>query len=199
MATIVSICNVALQRIGVNDYIESIDDDDAPAEACNVAFEGLRDLILSEYPWPFATKRNTPTALDGVTREGWSFAFSLPSDCLTVQEIYPLTRQPQLAAKIPYKLEANDAGSAQLLLCDLEEPTIIYTARITAASMWSAAFADALAWFIARDIATPLKARLELRDRAERTAELWLARARAKSANESHEHRTEAFYIDARG
>ena len=54
--TAVSICNLALARLG-DATIESLDDATAQAEYCNLFYAQTRDEVLRSHPWNFAIAR----------------------------------------------------------------------------------------------------------------------------------------------
>lgn len=56
MASEVSICNRALQRLG-SDRISALDEDSKNGRACNAAYESLRDAAIRSHPWSFAISR----------------------------------------------------------------------------------------------------------------------------------------------
>jgi hypothetical protein len=56
MASVVSICNSALQKLGASK-IQSLDDASVNARALGVAYESTRDALLRAHPWNFAIQR----------------------------------------------------------------------------------------------------------------------------------------------
>jgi hypothetical protein len=88
MASVVGICNRALQRLGAA-RIASLSDDSKNARACNNAYEPVRDALLRRYRWSFAITRvqlaadaTAPIETDGTVPDG--NAFTLPADCLGI-------------------------------------------------------------------------------------------------------------------
>lgn len=157
-----------------------------------------RDELL-ELPgtrWPFATRRKVLTALDAVTRTDWRFAYALPADCRTARQVVlPGMRNPRPEDAIPFALEAGDppAGApaeddpyagepdGMVLLCDLEDAELLYTAGITNPVRFSALFVSALAERVAVDFALHLTKKADLAQAAERRylAALGLAQVHA--------------------
>lgn len=177
------ICNKALGRIGITEYIEDIDgtDQSEEAETCAVFYEDLRDLCLAAFPWPFATLRATLNVKsDEPYRDGWRKVFALPEDCLKARKIWPAglnvalfnaypylpgqvppvsmnPRTPRSDQRIPYEIEKSSTDDTRVVLCDLDTPILFYTARMTDPSKFPPEFVDALAYLIASEISTPLK------------------------------------------
>lgn len=52
MASVVQICNMALTRIGQNQFIDSIDEQSKAAELCALHYEQCRDQVLQDFPGP---------------------------------------------------------------------------------------------------------------------------------------------------
>lgn len=185
MASAVSICNLALLRIGVKSFIEDLEDDSTEAEACKAAYELLRDAALAAAPWPFATRRRALGQLAGVTRTGWSYVYTVPDDYLRALFLVPATgRNPRADERTPFELEANDAGDGLVLLTDDSAAELAYTARITAVERYSPQFVDALAWLLASELVLGLAVKPELGPASFKRYQLALSTAAATAANE---------------
>lgn len=161
----VQICNLALARIGVLKPISSLSAASAESQACNLFFEQTRDLALSLADWPWARKRATLAELD-LVRSGWTYVYQLPNDCLVPREVYSAvddeSRARNLRPKsaIPFQLE-QEAG-APVLVTDLQDAGLLYTARVTTPGTFPASFVDAFSWLLAADLVMPLSKKPEL-------------------------------------
>jgi hypothetical protein len=88
MASVVGICNAALQKLGaerINDLLE----DSANARSCNAAYERLRDAELRAHPWRFAMTRASLPADADAPEFGKARSFPLPDDWLRMLPPYP--------------------------------------------------------------------------------------------------------------
>ena len=179
MASEASICNRALLRIGVSATIDYLDSPTNEARACKVLYADTRDAILQSLPWPFASQRAALAELPGGGRAGFARAFALPADCLHAQEVWCGTRNPTRAQRIPFALEADASG--QVLLCDLDAPELLYTARVTNPGRFPPLFVDALAWNLAADLAIGLGLEESIAIRARGQYELVWSRAAAQA------------------
>ena len=56
MASVVGICNIALNNIG-DEKISSLSDNNDRARACDLRYEDVRDAVLRAHPWNCATTR----------------------------------------------------------------------------------------------------------------------------------------------
>lgn len=88
MASEVSICNSALQKLGAGT-ITALSDNSKTGRACNNAYERLRDAALRKHTWSFA-KTRVELAADSTAPEfGYAYKYSLPVDCVRVLPDYP--------------------------------------------------------------------------------------------------------------
>lgn len=156
MATEAGICNVALLRVGVRKFLEDLSGSSVEAQACSALFEPLRDAVLQEFSWRFATKRASLTVLSSAERSGWEYVYSLPSDFLFARYIYPSTTTPNPDQRVPFELEMNDTDDGKVLVCNLEDAELVYVAKVDNPGLWTPLFCDALSWRIAADLARAL-------------------------------------------
>jgi hypothetical protein len=137
-ASVVGICNSALLKIG-SERINSLGDDNKRAIACNEQWEKVRDEVLSDHPWNFATKRAALAQLDSTPAWGYAYEFQLPDDCLRV-----------IGTQYPgqdYKIEGRK------VLTDETELNILYIYRNEEPAYWSPKFCEAMALRLASDLA----------------------------------------------
>lgn len=86
MISEVSICNQAMSWLGANE-ITSLDDPSKEAEYCRNNYPFLRDAVLEERMWTFATDRAISTVAD---RDAWGVQYQhpLPLEWLAVYRVY---------------------------------------------------------------------------------------------------------------
>lgn len=88
MASVVEICNRALQKLGAK-RITSLTQDSANARACNVAYIPTRDRVLRDHQWNCAIARAELAADATAPAWGRENSFQLPSDFLGLADDYP--------------------------------------------------------------------------------------------------------------
>lgn len=88
MASVVDICNIALQKLGAG-RITSISQDAVNARACLTAYEHCKKAALERHPWRFATKRASLPADVPTPDWGKSSSFELPADYIRLLNDYP--------------------------------------------------------------------------------------------------------------
>ena len=165
----VTICNLALSRIGDSASVSSINppDGSAQAEACSRLYPLALSTALDLHNWSFATRRASLAELaDGTVEKGpWAHAYALPANCKRIIDLRPSGEaEAEERAKFlgkpifrPYrpKIEFEVAGtsSGQAVLTNLESPIIRYVCSDPNASQFTGLFADALSWLLASYLA----------------------------------------------
>jgi hypothetical protein len=142
MASQVDICNNALTKLGAG-RISSISDTGRNAKALAAIWNQQRDTELTMHPWTFATTRAQLPASSTPPAYGWSYAYPLASDYLSLVEIGDRwvwnADDPEL-----YTLEGSDAG--QQVLTDFGSPLPVrYVRRVTNPGLFAPLFCEALA------------------------------------------------------
>ncbi len=167
MATEVSICNQALTWLGANTII-SLDDETTEARLCKANYADLRDAVLEDRDWSFARKRIQFARLAQDPLYGFSAAFAIPVDVLTVRQATrgPEESQGAVSSTGPGLSRENlRNGKEQRIIWQIEGETIVcdesaivgrVTMRQTDPSKFSPGFVQALAARIARELATAL-------------------------------------------
>jgi hypothetical protein len=85
----------------------------------------------------------------------WGYKYQYPSDCLTARYITREgSRNPRQDQRIPFHV-AN-AGTSKVILCDLEDAELVYTAQVTDLNLWTSTAVSALAYRLAAEIAMPM-------------------------------------------
>lgn len=128
MASNVQIANWALAKIGA-DTITSFTEDSKEARAVNLLYDIVRDTVLRDHSWNFATKRATLASLVSTPDWGYAYEYQLPVDCLRIIGV-----QDDLIA---YKIEGRK------LVTDNADINIKYVYRVTDPNEFSPNFIDA--------------------------------------------------------
>ncbi len=152
----VSLCNIALNRIGVGEITALIDDTEA-AKVCKNLYYNTRDTVLESKVWRFATARAvlTPTTED--TIYGWEYAFPLPSNTLSI-----ITVDENITTE--YRSQVKWQREGNRILSNESKIYLTYIKRISDTTLFSSGFTNALSLKLAAELATSLKANMKLRD-----------------------------------
>lgn len=164
---------MALGKIGVSKRLSNVDTDQTnEAIQCRLYFDGALDRALGELPWKFATRTATLTDI-GTPPDRWGHRYRLPDDCVSARTVpFPVLGTsdagayyvdqvpPYLAASLikgaPFEIVEDENGGALALCTDLENATLVYTARISSTALYPQTFIDLFCWSLAMDLAPPL-------------------------------------------
>ncbi len=90
-----AICNMALTRIGSTQSITSLDDGSNEANQCKIWYPQSRDVLLADYPYPWAEAYLVLDQVGGPEINGqqanaqWTRSYRYPSDCIKVRRLVP--------------------------------------------------------------------------------------------------------------
>ncbi|HEY2848353.1 MAG TPA: hypothetical protein VGI97_00620 [Gemmatimonadaceae bacterium] len=165
-----TICNLALNGIGVTAFISDLAEDSNEANICRLVYPQARDEELEVTAPGWATARVRPAPIDETTLAlgevpgGWKYAYALPDDALPngLRSVYPGIRSPRDDQQIRFAVEWDSATQQVVVLTDQEDPEYVYTARITDPARFPATFARAIAERMAKDLIRGLRKDLRL-------------------------------------
>lgn len=176
MPSEVSICNQALSLVG-GEFITSLDDNTKEANLCRLNYPELRDTVLQEHEWSFATRWETLAKIEDAPLGEYPNAFALPADTLKVLFVgEDYTRQVA-----HWQVEGGMIRTDQTT-CKAQLLT-----RITDPTRFSPMFVQALVARIAAEIATPIA---ESRTLMQDMFTLYERKVRAAASNDSQQGRS---------
>lgn len=136
--TTVEICNMALVRLGIPPVV-SLDESGETAGKLRAFFPALRDRLLSEHSWSFATKSDTPPLLSEESPDPqFEFVLGMPPDCIRIIE----TEGNRPFRRIGFRI-----------LTDLYPVKVLYTARVTDPGLFDPRFTEALIDLLTAELA----------------------------------------------
>ena len=138
MASVVDICNGALNQLGATTIL-SLTEDSKNARLCNARYTQVRDGIFRSHPWNCLQKR-TSLAKDA-TAPAWGFTaqFTLPADCLRLLYIIDYDSN--------YKVEGRK------ILSNTSTMKILYISRVEDPNQYDELLRETLSAALAADIA----------------------------------------------
>ena len=86
MASVVQICNSALNQLGASS-ITALTENSKNARLCNERYETIRDAVFRSHPWNCLVTRVQLAQDTDTPAWGFSYQYTLPSDCLRVLTI----------------------------------------------------------------------------------------------------------------
>lgn len=142
MASVVDICNSALQKLGAKRIV-SLTENSPNARSCNAAYSNSRDAELQAHPWNFAVKR-VELAADAVPPIfGKANSYTLPGDFLRL-----------LAPDPGYNCVPRDwqIEGTKILTRDQAPLHLRYVALVTDTTLMVPTFREALACRLASEM-----------------------------------------------
>jgi hypothetical protein len=138
MASVVDICNGALNQLGASTIL-TLTEDSKNARLCNARYTQVRDSVFRSHPWNCLQKRVQLAADTDTPAWGFTQQYTLPADCLRVLTI--------LDYDADYKIEGRK------ILTDNSNMKILYIARITDPNQYDELLRETLSAALAADIA----------------------------------------------
>jgi len=138
MASVVEICNSALNQLGATTII-SLTEDSKNARICNARYANVRDALFRTHPWNCLQKRAVLASDVATPAWGYSKQFTLPADCLRLLTV--------LNYDYDYKVEGRK------ILTNANDMSILYVARITDANEYDESLRELISAALAADIA----------------------------------------------
>lgn len=202
----VAICNMALDAIGSQDTIASLQENSKEAKACSRNYEPALAQVLGAAYWNFARFQAPLTLLlDGTISPPddvptpWVYEYAYPSDCLQARYIMPLINGSTAAGSTvvaqPVSVGSpvrflvgvdNDAQSQKrrVILTNQPNAILVYTVYVTDTSLFDEQFVTAFANYLAHRIALPLSGDKALAKMAYELAMKTCQEAEASNGNE---------------
>lgn len=165
----IDIINRALAKMG-DQRITDRSENTNRARIMDSIYDGVRDELLRDCPWNFATQRDTLSADPAPPVYEWATAFAVPADFL-----YMVATENNSA----YRLEGN-----QILSNHENSLNITYVRRVTDATEFDTGFAESLAAKLAYEAAQNITADTALQDRLFRDYNLTLIRSKKTDGQE---------------
>ena len=138
MASVVGICNGALNQLGATTIL-SLTEDSKNARLCNSRYTQVRDALFSTHPWNCLQKR-IELALDASAPTwGFKYSYTLPADCLRLLRI--------LDYDTNYKVEGRK------VLSNSETMKILYVSRVTDPNEYDELLRETISASLGADIA----------------------------------------------
>jgi hypothetical protein len=138
MASVVDICNGALNQLGATTIL-SLTEDSKNARLCNSRFTQVRDAVFRSHPWNCLQKRVELAADTTAPAWGFSYAYTLPADCLRLLRILDYDSN--------YKVEGRK------ILSNTSSMKILYIGRITDPNEYDESLRETLSAALGADIA----------------------------------------------
>lgn len=132
----IEIVNLSLSMIGI-PTINSFEDKSKIARMCKDFYPMLRDRVLREYPWSFATAGATLAQIDETPfDDSFQYVFSLPSDLIGILRVN----------------SESFRKAGKKILANTNPCKILYTKRVEDPAEFDDLFIEALKYILAVEI-----------------------------------------------
>jgi|TARA_R100001530_G_scaffold21414_2_gene17675 hypothetical protein len=177
MASVISICNSALNLLGAST-ISALTDDSKNARICNQRYEPVRNRVFRGHAWNCLHKRVQLAQDSTAPVVEYTYAYTLPSDCLRVLKIHTGTAD-SINSEIDYKVEQRKIVT--------NEGTIylVYIALVTDPNEYDVYLQESISHQLAADIAYSLTSNATLAKNYMQRADERLKEARFIDATEN--------------
>ena len=174
MASVVQICNSALNQLGASS-ITALTENSKNARICNERYETIRDAVYRSHPWNCLVKRVQLAQDSDTPAWGFTYQYTLPSDCLRVLQIKDYNSD--------YKIEGRK------LLIGESEVYLIYLAIETDVNQLDILLRETISAYLAQDIAYAITSNLQV-------AKLMAEKYQAKLSEARHTDASEGYNTD---
>lgn len=170
------VINVALRLVGAEPIV-SLTDGTPSANVADDLYEEVRDDLLRQNPWNFATKRRKLAQSAIIPVFEFERAFPLPDDWIRTISVHD---NDAGHGTVLYRHE--QVGEQNVIMASSDEIWVRYVARVTDPNLMSSDFRRALAVALARDLSIALASSSTLQAQLASQADRALARARSVDA-----------------
>jgi hypothetical protein len=171
MASVVQICNSALNQLGAG-AITALTENSKNARLCNARYETVRDAVFRSHPWNCLVKRLQLAQDSNTPAWGFTYQYTLPSDCLRVLGINDYDSD--------YKIEGRK------LLISTSAVKLIYISQVTDPNEMDVLLRETISAGLAADIAYAITANLQIAKLFNEKYGLKLSEARHADASEGY-------------
>jgi len=145
MASVIDICNSALNLLGAST-ISALTDDSKNARLCNQRYEPIRDRVFRSHAWNCLHKRVQLAQNTTAPVVEYSYAYALPADCLRVLKIHNGATD-SIVSSIDYKIEGRNIVTNEATVY------LIYIQKVTDPNQYDTYLQESISHQLAADIA----------------------------------------------
>lgn len=196
--TSIDICNLALSYLGNTRSIASMSEQSTEAILCNRFYNIARESLLKIFPWNFAVKQDSLTAVDETTN-GFAYVYVYPEDCLRVLKVMSANEGNNTIVNDYNVCYAHDSVDVKRVVCDISEAQASYIVDIQDVAAMPSEFIDAVALVLASRVAFPLTSSATMAQAVNQQASMAIDTAKRMCALERNQPIIKTNrYLDAR-
>ena len=154
ITTQTGICNISLGWLRANLIVNFDTDESVEAKLCRANYDRMREAVLEDREWRFATKRVSLLADIEVPEYGWLHRFKLPSDTIRALACAAMKATPLNNSAMDNNIEWE--REEDFIKADRSQIFLRYTMNIEEPTKFSPGFVQSLATRLAAELAVPL-------------------------------------------
>ncbi len=151
---------MALSHLAKN-RISGLNQNTVESQACALHYNFAIDVVLRDHNWAFARKYLALPIKADEKFINWAYVYAYPPDCVSARRIVNPAADPGSESapldEIPWKLALASDNNTNVILCNLVDATLEYTARVQNAALFDASFCEALSWKLAAGMCALLR------------------------------------------
>lgn len=183
MSSPVAICNKALALVGANTIL-SLDDDQTEAIVCKAVYNIIRDQVLEQRAWTFATGRKILSPLAEAPEFGFAFQYLIPSTVIRLLGVDEYNQNSVGGEGRLYWVREGDK-----ILCDVSQIRVRWISKVDDSNQWSPAFVDAFSYAMAAEIAMPIAHSRTMAEYYQTLYEIKISRASATDGGQGRQEK----------
>lgn len=130
------------------------------AVACRTFYNVVKQEMLEDFKWPFATKqgplsliKDNPFPYDSFGDSEWQYAYQYPADAVNFVRILSGIRNESRLDRVPFRIFVNSLDNTKQILTDMECAQGEWTTNVLTEDQFTAAYVMALSYKLASVIA----------------------------------------------
>jgi hypothetical protein len=144
MASKTEICNLAISHVASGKAIDDFDTDQSEeAVICRRFYAIVRDIVLRDFPWPWARKFVALALVEENPTTEWLYSYQLPTDVMYFRTILSGIRNDHSDSVIPYFFAHGTSGT--VIYTDRQEAEAEYIVRVDDVQRYPSDFINAFA------------------------------------------------------
>lgn len=197
MTTQVGICNRALNYLATKT-ISSINEAVEQAIRCNLIYDDVRDSVLRDHEWQFATSITTLSELADETVPGWEYLYVYPTSCLKVRRVFD-DNESSKPEEIEFREVRSPDTSQRAIVCNSNPAYCEYTHKVTDTTQYDPKFVEAFALKLASELAKSLTGNMDVGIKLLQLYNVALSDAkRLNKEEQNYDTRGDSTYLEAR-
>ena len=149
MMTELEIFNLALGQLGIARLSALTDSTDKRVQAYQTFYSHALSFVMSELQMNFTIKIDPLSLLSNQTITGYTYAYSLPGDCIMIQSIM----DSEGTVETGWELRRIGSIADTVVATNLEDAFIEYVQSVSETSVYTPQFIETLKYKLAMDMA----------------------------------------------